>query len=117
MTDGEAFSKALGFQPLSSTKSYDAYISQKIADDARSKKIDDFTIMSLGALDGSDPAGHSKMLKELRAWNDKMTAEDKKHMMIKIGDVQRRVQARRRENKPTPKQKLKGAAYADMWGL
>ena len=117
LTEREAFGKALGFQPTSSTKSYDAYMAQKNAEAARSDKIDDLTVMALKSTDTGNPEGRSRMLRELRAWNDKMKAEGKLHMIIKIQDVQRRVLSRRRENRPTPKQKQKGTAYAQVWGL
>ena len=109
--------KALGFQPLSSTKSYDAYYAGQVADNARSEKLDELTVMALESFDTGKPQGRQKMLRELRAWNEKKKSEGKPGMIIKIQDVDRRVKSRRRENRPTPKQKRKGAEYGQVWGL
>lgn len=103
LTGGESFGKLLGFQPVSSTKSYDAYAATKHADQVRSDKIDELTVLALKTYDTGDPAGWREANRELREWNEKMKAEGKPHMLITLKDVMRRVKSRRRENRVTPK--------------
>jgi hypothetical protein len=117
LTLGEAAGKALGFQPVSSTKSFAAYQAEQLAQRVRSDKIDALTVMALRTVDTGKPEGRARMLRELRAWNDRMKAEGKPHMIIKVQDVQRRVQSRRRENRRTPDQMRKEAVYKRLWGM
>jgi hypothetical protein len=117
ITAGEMVGKAFGFQPVSSTKSYEAYAAQKHREQVRSDKIDELTVLALKAHDTGKSGAYSGMLKELRAWNDKMRAEGKPMMIIKLQDVQRRVLARRRQNRATPKQQEKGAYQSAVWGI
>jgi hypothetical protein len=117
LTLGEAAGKALGFQPVSNTKSFAAFQAEERAKKVRSDKIDALTVMALKTMDTGNPAGRARMLRELRTWNDRMRAEGKLHMLIKTQDVQRRMQARRRENRRTPDQMRKEAAYRQQWGL
>lgn len=101
---------------MSSTKSYDAYAATKHADQVRSDKIDDLTVLALKTADTGEPAGRQGMLRELRTWNKRMKAEGKPHMLITLKDVMRRVKARRRENRATPKAMQKQRAQAAVWG-
>jgi hypothetical protein len=117
LTETEAAGKLLGFQPVSATKSYEAYRAQRHSDDVRSDKINDLTALALETYDTGKPEGRARMMRELRSWNDRMKAEGKPAMIIKINDIQRRIRARRRENRPTPKQKQKGVYYGQAWGL
>lgn len=116
LSGAEAAGKALGFQPVSSTKSYDAYAATKHADQVRSDKIDELTVLALKTVDTGEPAGRQGMLRELRTWNKRMKAEGKPHMLITLKDVMRRVKARRRENRATPKAMQKQRAQAAVWG-
>jgi len=102
---------------VSNTKSFAAFQAEERSKKVRSDKIDALTVMALKTMDAGNPAGRARMLRELRAWNDRMRAEGKLHMLIKTQDVQRRMQARRRENRPTPKQRRKGNEYTQTWGL
>ena len=113
----EAVGKALGFQPVSSTKSYDAYAAGKHADQVRSDKIDELTVLALKSFDTGKPDGRIAMMQELRVWNKRMQAEGKPHMLIQPKDVLRRVKSRRRENRATPKQRQKGAVQMATWGV
>ena len=96
LSSGESFGKLLGFQPVSSTKSYDAYAATKHADQVRSDKIDELTVLALKTYDTGDSAGRREANRELREWNERMKAEGKPHMLITLKDVMRRVKARRR---------------------
>ena len=117
LSGSEAVGKALGFQPVSSTKSYDAYAAGKHADQVRSDKIDELTVLALKTYDTGKPDGRIAMMQELRVWNKRMQAEGKPHMLIQPKDVLRRVKARRRENRATPKQRQKGAMQMAAWGV
>ena len=117
LSGSEAVGKALGFQPVSSTKSYDAYAAGKHADQVRSDKIDELTVLALKSFDTGKPDGRIAMMQELRVWNKRMQAEGKPHMLIQPKDVLRRVKSRRRENRATPKQRQKGTVQMATWGV
>ena len=55
------------------------------------------------------------MLKDLKAWNEHMKEEGKSNMLIAPKDVIRRVKARRRENRPTPKNLREKARQQAAW--
>ena len=116
LSSGESFGKFLGFQPVSSTKSYDAYAATKHADQVRSDKIDELTVLALKTYDTGDSAGRREANRELREWNEKMKAEGKPHMLINLKDVMRRVKSRRRENRATPKAMQKRERQQAVWG-
>lgn len=118
LSTGEAFGKALGFQPTSSTKSYEAYAAEKRRTSMRSDRIDDFTNQALDDLESKGrPYMMRELHKKLQAWNKEMEAEGKPAMKIMPKDVLRRVAARRRENRPTRDQREKGAAQTATWGV
>ena len=117
LSGSEAVGKALGFQPVSSTKSYDAYAAGKHADQVRSDKIDELTVLALKSFDTGKLDGRIAMMQELRVWNKRMQAEGKPYMLIQPKDVLRRVKSRRRENRATPKQRQKGAVQMAAWGI
>lgn len=116
LSGGEAMGKFLGFQPVSSAKSYDAYAADKHSSQVRSDKIDELTVMALKTVDTGNPAGRQEMSRELRAWNEKMKAEGKPHMLIQPKDVMRRVKSRRRENRVNAKTLQKKTRMEAVWG-
>ena len=75
LTPAEAVGKALGFQPTSSAKSFEAYAADKLRTQVRSDRIDIFVNQ---ALDDLDNKGRPYMMRELRkrltAWNAEMEA-------------------------------------------
>lgn len=118
LSTGEAFGKALGFQPTSSTKSYEAYAAEKRRTSMRSDRMDDFTNQALDDLESKGrPYMMRELHKKLQTWNKEMEAEGKPAMKIMPKDVLRRVAARRRENRPTRDQREKGAAQMATWGV
>lgn len=117
LTDGEAIGKALGFQPVSGAKSHAAYMAGKRQDAVRSDKINELAVLALKSIDTGTPDGRIAMMKALRAWNREMEKAGKSHMLIQPKDVSRRVRARRRENRPSPRQLQKGAAQLATWGV
>jgi hypothetical protein len=116
ISTGEAIGKALGFQPLSSTKSYEAYAARTHADRVRSDKIDELTVLALRTRDTGQPGGRIAMMKALAEWNRKMAAEGKPYMRIKPEDVDRRVSVRRRENRATPRAMEQRERMRSVWG-
>jgi len=115
LSSSEAIGKALGFQPVSSTKSYDAYAASQHSKQVRDDKLDDLTAMALKTVDTGDPAGRKEMLKDLKDWNSRMKEEGKPNMLIAPKEVIRRVKARRRENRPTPKNLREKARLQASW--
>lgn len=116
LSAGESFGKLLGFQPVSSTKSYDAYAATKHAEQVRSDKIDELTVLALKTYDTGDLAGRREAVSRIGEWNEKMKAEGKPHMLINLKDVMRRVKARRRENRITPKSIRERERTQAVWG-
>lgn len=51
LSSGEAFGKLLGFQPVSATRSYDAYTASKHSDSVRADKADEVATIMVKALD------------------------------------------------------------------
>lgn len=117
LSGAEAVGKALGFQPVSSTKSYDAYAASKRRDGVRSEKLNELTVLVLKTHDTGDPSGRRQAIKEIGAWNARMKEEGKPQMTITLKDVMRRVKARRRQNRMSGKEREKGALQAETWGI
>jgi hypothetical protein len=115
LSSSEAIGKMLGFQPVSSTKSYDAYAASQHSKQVRDDKLDDLTALALKTVDTGDPAGRKEMLKDLKDWNSRMKEEGKANMIIAPKEVIRRVKARRRENRPTPKNLREKARLQASW--
>lgn len=116
LSGAEAVGKALGFQPVSSTKSYDAYTASKRREEVRSDKINDLAVMVLKTHDTGDPSGRRQALKDMQTWNAKMREESKPQMTIKFEDVMRRVRSRRGQNLGR-KEQMKGARQLEVWGI
>ena len=116
LSSGEAFGKLLGFQPVSATRSYDAYTASKHSDSVRADKADEVATIMVKALDAGDSAEMVRARKVLKDWNVKMEGEGKPHMRILMKDVQRRVTQRRRKARMTPKARQKGEAFQSVWG-
>lgn len=116
LSSGEAFGKLLGFQPVSATRSYDAYTASKHSDSVRADKADEVATIMVKALDAGDSAEMVRARKELKDWNVKMEEEGKPHMRILMKDVQKRVTQRRRKARMTPKARQRGEAFQSVWG-
>ena len=117
LSSGEAFGKLLGFQPVSATRSYDAYTASKHSDSVRADKADEVATIMVKALDAGDSAEMVRARKVLKDWNLKMEEEGKPHMRILMKDVQKRVTQRRRKARMTPKARQRGEAFQSVWGL
>lgn len=116
LSSGEAFGKLLGFQPVSATRSYDAYAASKHSDSVRADKADEVATIMVKALDAGDSAEMVRARKVLKDWNVNMEKEGKPHMRILMKDVQKRVTQRRRQARMTPKARQKGEAFQSVWG-
>lgn len=116
LTGAEAFGKAMGFQPVSSTKSYDAYAAREHAARVRSDEIDRLTVLALRSYDTGTPTGKLEMRKRMREWNARMEAEGKPDMLIHEKEVMRRVKSRRRENRVTPETVRQREYRQAVWG-
>ena len=116
LSSGEAFGKLLGFQPVSATRSYDAYTASKHSDSVRADKADEVATIMVKALDAGDSAEMVRARKVLKDWNVKMEEEGKPHMRILMKDVQKRVTQRRRKARMTPKARQRGESFQSVWG-
>ena len=116
LTGAEAVGKALGFQPVSSTKSYAAYAARQHAEKVKGDMLDELAVLALRSHDTGTPDGKLEMRKRMRVWNAKMEAEGKPDMIIREKDVIRRVKARRRENRVTPKAMRERERQQAVWG-
>ena len=111
----EAAGKFLGFQPISSAKSYDAYTAAEKARQVRDDKKNDLVLLALKSRDTGSAEGRKEMLRELKAWNDRMDKENRPSMKITFKSVMQTVAARRAENKPTKKNLQKKAEQQAAW--
>ena len=111
----EAAGKFLGFQPISSAKSYDAYMAANRAKQAHDEKKNDLVLLALKSRDTGSAEGRKEMLRELKAWNDRMDKENRPSMKITFKSVMQTVAARRAENKPTKKNLQKKAEQQAAW--
>jgi len=111
----EAAGKFLGFQPISSAKSYDAYTAAEKARQVRDDKKNDLVLLALKSRDTGSAEGRKEMLRELKAWNDRMDKENRPSMKITFKSVMQTVAARRAENKPTKKNLQKKAEQQAVW--
>ena len=116
LSSGEALGKLLGFQPVSATRSYDAYAASRHSDGVRADKADEVATIMVKALDAGDSAEMVRARKVLKDWNAKMEEEGKPYMRILMKDVQKRVTQRRRQARMTPKARQKGEAFQSVWG-
>ena len=116
LTGAEAVGKALGFQPVSSTKSYAAYAARQHAEKVKGDMLDELAVLALRSHDTGTPDGKLEMRKRMRVWNAKMEAEGKPDMIIREKDVMRRVKSRRRENRITPQSLRQAERMREVWG-
>lgn len=118
LSTGEAIGKALGFQPTSSTKSYESYVADKRRVQVRSDLIDEFVNQAKRDL---ETHGRTYMMRELRKrlqeWNAEKEAEGKLSQRILPKDVIRRLSSRMRENRPTASQRQRGKELQSTWGI
>lgn len=78
----ESLSKAFGFQPVSSTKSYEAYSARSVSEAVRKEKGDGLASRFAQALRDRDKKKALDTLKELRKWNVEKMKEAKPWLLI-----------------------------------
>jgi hypothetical protein len=119
ISDAEMVLKMGGFQPISSTKSWDGYMADKRREQVREDALEKFTVRALKADANGDTAAKVALRKDIAAWNEQYRAEGKPSMVIKLEDVQRRKKRREKENagakKVTPKEAAKQQTRAAAW--
>lgn len=93
LSTGEAIGKALGFQPVSSARSYDNYQAGQRAKEVRDDKLNELAMLFIKTLDGKGPQYRLKAIQEMRKWNEEM--RDKPGMNINLKQVMTRVNRRR----------------------
>lgn len=79
----EAVVKALGFQPVSQSKAFDAHKGQSDVEAFKKNKQDELVTRYLKAFRAKDTAAKEEVLRDWRAHNNKMIREDKRHLVIK----------------------------------
>lgn len=67
LSGAEAIGKALGFKPVSSTKSYDVFAANKRREEVRSDKLNDLAVMVPKTRDTGDPSGCRQPIREIEA--------------------------------------------------
>lgn len=113
---GEAAAKALGFQPVSSTKSYAAYAAEKRRETVRSREIDRVVEKFLKAARTKDSTYRSEGIAMMRRWNERMEKEGRPYMMFNMKNVIQRVK-RRSGKTPNAKDQEKGKRQMAVWGV
>lgn len=91
---GEAIGKAIGFQPISSRKSYDRYRARKVSKMVRSNKATELANRFVRALRDRDQQRANEILTDLKDWNREMVSEGKPWMLITLQDMSTRVRSR-----------------------
>ena len=79
----EAVDKALGFQPVSQSKAFDAHKGQSDVEAFKKNKQDELVTRYLKAFRAKDMAAKEEVLRDWRDYNNKMIREDKRHLVIK----------------------------------
>lgn len=79
----EAVAKALGFQPVSQSKAFDAHKGQSDVEAFKKNKQDELVTRYLKAFRAKDMAAKEEVLRDWRDYNNKMIREDKRHLVIK----------------------------------
>ena len=115
LTEAEAIGKLLGFQPLSSTKSYSAYQADTRREEVRSDFLNDLTVRMMAAEAAGDTREMAAVRKDMAAWNEESRAAGLHSQGIKEEDMRRRMRARQRENRATPKSMQKLEERRAAW--
>lgn len=102
LSDGEAWGKGFGFQPLSSRKSYDQYKSRKHSQDTKSTFSRSLVNRFTNALRDGDVDEMQSVLLELNEWNQEAIQNHKWWMLIPSQSFEAGVKYRMREEKMTP---------------
>lgn len=89
----EAIGKALGFQPVSSSRSFDEYQAGQRAKEVRDDKRNELALLVIKTLDGKGPQYRQQAMREIKRWNEEM--KDKPGMNINLKQVMMRVNRRR----------------------
>lgn len=97
ITDYEAGMKVLGFQPLSSTKSFEVYKTMEDLKAYKDNKLHELANKYMAAKNSGDIEGMAKVREDVRAWNIKMNEEG--HPEHKI-DLSKSIAARSKTAKP-----------------
>lgn len=79
----EAVAKALGFQPVSQSKAFDAHKGQSDVEAFKKNKQDELVTRYLKAFRAKDMAAKEEVLRDWKDYNNKMIREDKRHLVIK----------------------------------
>lgn len=79
----EAVAKALGFQPVSQSKAFDAHKGQSDVEAFKKNKQDELVTRYLKAFRAKDTAAKEEVLRDWKDYNNKMIREDKRHLVIK----------------------------------
>ena len=107
LTSGEAVGKALGFQPVSSTKNYDRYRAGQHAELVRREKADEIATKMFRARQDNDGVARKEAREAFVEWNDKMRKEGKPDMLIRTQDIERRVRDRMRPQRPSQRERAR----------
>ncbi|BDQ35937.1 hypothetical protein SYK_02970 [Pseudodesulfovibrio nedwellii] len=107
LTEAEALGKMAGFQPISSTKSYDQYRGRKVSKQVRSNKAGEFANNYVMALRKGDKDKARSVLTAWQEWNKEARNDKKPWMVITRRDMTARIKARAKGNGVSPRDALR----------
>lgn len=105
LTASEAIAKSAGFQPISSTKSYDIYRTIEDLKNYKDTKQQEFATEYMKALNRHDLKGMADVRKKVIEWNKKVIKD--KHPEYRI-NLKRSIAARRKARQPA--KQMRGVA-------
>jgi len=114
LTEGEAIGKALGFQPVSSTKAFEIYKSLEQLKSYRDEKQAELANRYVAAMRQNDQKEMVAVRNEAREWNRAAVVEGRREMRI---DLQKAIQARQKARQPMKQMRGLAREYRESYGM
>jgi len=114
ITTGEMTGKFLGFQPLSSTKSFEMHKSLEELKSYRDEKVDDLANRFVQAQRDTDQKGVVAVQNELREWNRDMVVRGTPELRI---NLHQSIIARLRPAQPMKQMRGLAKEYRESYGM
>lgn len=114
LTEGEAIGKALGFQPVSSTKAFEIYKSLEQLKSYRDEKQSELANRYVAAMSEGDRKEMVAVRNEAREWNRAAVIEGRREMRI---DLQKAIRARQKARQPMKQMRGLAREYRESYGM
>jgi|GEM_PF-3430329 len=114
LTEGEAVGKALGFQPVSSTKAFEIYKSLEQLKSYRDEKQSELANRYVAAMRQNDQKEMVAVRNEAREWNRAAVVEGRREMRI---DLQAAIRARQKARQPMKQMRGLAKEYRESYGM